>query len=299
MQNRFPLKQFKEEYGTHDQCLDALKQLRFPDNTLCPKCQKETVFYRVTNRSAYACKLCGWHVYPLAGTIFEKTSTPLDLWFYAMFLMVHTRSGTSAKQLERMLGVTYKTAWRMFKQIRMLMAQTPSLLEGIVEIDETYVGGKGINRAYEWRADKKKEILMGIVQRKGKAYVKQIPNTTKWTLINQIKENINPIAHVMTDNFLAYKNLYKHGFFKHYSVNHSDKEYVRNRLFHTNSVEGLWSHLKRGIYGVYRNVSRKYLQAYVDEYTWRYNNRKQGGRMFELLLKQTLEVKALPSEKLV
>lgn len=104
-----------------------------------------TVFYPVTGRSSYACKFCGWHIYPLASTVFEKSTTPLDLWFFAMYLMVQTRSGVSAKQLERMLEVTYKTAWRMFKQIRLLMAQSPSMLTGVIEIDESYFGGKGEN----------------------------------------------------------------------------------------------------------------------------------------------------------
>jgi transposase-like protein len=211
-----------------------------------------------------------------------------------MYLMAQTRSGTSAKQLERMLGVTYKTAWRMFKQIRLLMAQDQSLLTGIVEIDETYFGGKGVNRAYEWRADRKKEIVMGMVQRKGTAYVKHIPNTGKWTLINQIKQNVDPKAHVMTDELASYKHLYDFGYYNHGVVNHSNKEYVRGHLFHTNNVEGLWSHLKRGVYGVYRNVSKKYLQAYVDEFVFRYNNRLVGGGMFDLLLKEVAEVKTFP-----
>lgn len=149
MNTRFSLRQFKRKYGTHDLCLEAIKQFRFPDNIDCPKCKTPSVFYRVTQRSSYACKFCGHHLYPLAGTIFEKSTTGLDLWFFAMYLMVQTRSGVSAKQLERMLGVTYKTAWRIFKQIRMLMAQNPTMLEGIVEIDETFIGGKGKNRQFQ------------------------------------------------------------------------------------------------------------------------------------------------------
>lgn len=133
MNDKFSLRQFKRKYGTHDLCLEAIKLLRFPVGTVCPKCTQPTVFYPVTGRSSYACKLCGWHVYPLQGTIFEHSSTPLDLWFFAMYLMVQTRAGISAKQLERMLGVTYKTAWRIFKQIRLLMAQGGSMLDGIVE----------------------------------------------------------------------------------------------------------------------------------------------------------------------
>ncbi|QQG40586.1 MAG: IS1595 family transposase [Candidatus Levyibacteriota bacterium] len=294
MSEKFSLRSFKQKYGTHQDCLEAIKQLRFPDPFTCPKCNTMQKFYPVSGRTAYACNSCGNHIYPLAGTIFEKSTTPLDLWFFAMYLMTQTRSGTSAKQLERMLGVTYKTAWRMFKQIRLLMVQSPSLLDGIVEIDETYFGGKGKNRAYQWHGGvEEKEIIMGIVKRKGTAYAKHIPDTKKWTLINQIKQHVDPKAHVMTDDLASYRHLYDHGFYKHYSVNHSNREYVRHHLFHTNNVEGLWSHIKRGVYGVYRKVSKKYLQAYIDEYTWRYNNRNYIGGMFDILLKQVTEVKII------
>ncbi len=294
MNKKFSLRQFKRKYGTHLQCLEAIKRLRFPDEMECSKCKSLSVFYPVTNRTSYACKYCGFQIYPLAGTIFEKTSTPLDLWFFAMYLMVTTRSGTSAKQLERMLGVTYKTAWRMFKQIRMLMAETEGgLLSGIVEIDETYIGGKGKNRATKPNFNEiPKEVVWGAVERGGKAYLKHIPNTGKWTLINQIKQNVSPKAHVMTDELASYKNLYDFGYYDHDKVNHSSGEYVRG-FIHNNTIEGVWSQLKRGITGVYRVVSKKYLQSYVNEYAWRYNQRNNQGKMFEMLLRQVAEVKTL------
>ena len=226
MTNKFSLRQFKRKYGTHQMCLEAIKDLRYPDGTQCPKCKESSVFYPVTDRTAYACKFCGWHVYPLAGTVFEKSTTPLDLWFFAMYLMVQTRAGISAKQLERMLGVTYKTAWRMFKQIRILMAEDGGgMLNGIVEIDETFGG---------------------------------------------------------------YYHLPKFGYY-HESVNHQ-LEIVRGEV-HTQNIENFWSHFKRGITGVYRVVSKKYLQAYVDEYGFRYNHRNEP--MFELLLGQISGVKTL------
>lgn len=292
MSNKFSLRQFKYNYGTHEKCLEAIKQLRFPDPITCPKCNTIQKFYPVKGRTAYACNSCGNHIYPLAGTIFEKSTTGLDLWFFAMYLMTQTRSGTSAKQLERMLGVTYKTAWRMFKQIRMLMANSSggSPLDGIVEIDETFVGGKGKNKAYEADFGKKqKAIVMGIVQRRGKAYFKLIGDTSKWTLINQIKENVSPTAHLMTDELASYRSLTELGYL-HDSVAHSNNEYVSG-IVHNNTVEGFWSILKRGVYGVYRVVSKKYLQSYVDEYAWRYNNRE--GQMFDLLLNEVPRVRLL------
>jgi transposase len=297
MNDKFTLRQFKRKYGTHQQCLEAIKQLRFPEESPCPKCKKVTQFYPVTGRSSYACKLCGWHVYPLAGTVFEKSSTPLDLWFFAMYLMVQTRAGISAKQLERMLGVTYKTAWRMFKQIRLLMAQSPSMLNGIVEIDETYIGGKGENRRFEWyQGEKEKQVIMGMVEREGKAYCKHIPNSGKWTLLAQIKAHVSSNARVITDEWGGYIQLPKYGY-KHDVIRHKTT-YVIGDIY-TQNIENLWSQIKRGLNGVYRVVSKKYLQAYIDEYTWRYNNRLWAGSMFDILLKQVTEVKGFPSGQIV
>lgn len=295
MNSKFSLRQFRRKYGTHLQCLEAIKCLRFPDEMTCTKCKRLSIFYPVTNRTSYACKYCGNQIYPLAGTIFEKTSTPLDLWFFAMYLMVTTRAGTSAKQLERMLGVTYKTAWRMFKQIRMLMADTEGgLLEGVVEIDETFMGGKGKNRKHQWIQgieEKQKEVVMGMVQRNGKAYLKHIPNTGKWTLLSQIQEHVEKSAKVMTDEYRGYWQLYKYGYL-HKAVNHGKYQYRQGEAY-TQNIENIWSHLKRGIYGVYRVVSKKYLQTYVDEYAFRYNHRNNQGKMFEMLLNQVAEVKVL------
>ena len=293
MNTKFSLRSFKRKYGTHELCLEAIKRLRFSDEMECPKCKKVEKFYKVTDRTSYACNNCGHHLYPLAGTIFEKSTTPLDLWFFAMYLMVQTRSGTSAMQLQRMLGVTYKTAWRMFKQIRMLMAQNPNMLDGIVEIDETFIGGKGKNRKFEWREgieEKQKEVVMGIVQRKGTAYAKHIPNTGKWTLLKQIKDHVSPTARLMTDEYYGYTQL-KYLGYNHQFITHKET-YVVGDVY-TQSVENLWSIIKRGLYGVYRVVSPKYLQAYLDEYTWRFNNRKYAGGMFEKLLKQVMEIKPL------
>jgi len=295
MNNKFSLRQFRRKYGTHEQCLDAIKHIRYPDEMDCEKCKKLSVFYPIKGRTSYTCKYCGYQIYPLAGTIFEKSTTPLDLWFFAMYLMVQTRSGVSAKQLERMLGVTYKTAWRIFRQIRILMTQSGGdMLKGVVEIDETYIGGKGKNRAHKWIQgveEEQKEILMGMLERNGKAYIKHIPTTGKWELIEQIQRYVSPKAYVVTDELASYISLPKYGY-RHDFVKHSTQQYVKGNV-HTQTIESFWSGLKRGIYGVYRVVSKKYLQAYADEYAWRYNNRKANGGMFYLLLRQIANVKAI------
>ncbi len=241
----------------------------------------------------YACEFCGTHIAPLSGTVFEKSTTPLRLWFYAMFLMINTRSGISAKQLQRELGVTYKTAWRMFKQIRILMADTDiSLLDGTVEIDETFIGGKGWNRRYVPHFNEKpKEVVMGMIKRNGKAYLKHIENTGKWALIEQIDKHVSPKARIVTDQYAGYIQLKKRGF-RHDVVNHN-VTYVTKGDIHTQNAENVWSILKRGIYGVYRHVSKKYLQAYVDEYAFRYNYRKSNEKMFDVLLSRISSVRMI------
>src|SRR3989344_2885988 len=146
MNDKFTLSQFLKRFPDDDKCLEEVKQLRWPDLVPCDKCGKSTKHHKVEGRKSYACQWCGSHVYPLAGTIFDKTTTSLQLWFYAIYLMVQTRAGISAKQLQRELGVTYKTAWRMFTQIRKLMSDSGSPLDGEVEVDETFIGGKTSNR---------------------------------------------------------------------------------------------------------------------------------------------------------
>lgn len=281
---KFSLEQFLKKYSSDDKCLDEIFSKRYPQGVSCAKCERVTKYYKIRGRKAYSCEFCRTQISPLSGTIFEKSSVSLQLWLYAMFIMVKTRSGISAKQLQRELGVSYKTAHRMFKRIRLLMEGEPSLLNGIVEVDETFIGGKAKNRARKWIQDKQaeqKEVVMGMLQRKGRVYLKHIPNTGKLTLLSQIKENINPKAVIYTDHYLGYKHLKKYGY-NHDWINH-EKGFVSGDI-HTQGIENVWSHLKRGIYGVYRHVSKEYLQNYVNEYAWRYNNRELGDGMFEELL---------------
>lgn len=285
------------KYPHDDACLEAIFQKQYPNGVDCIKCQKVTRYYKLKDRTAYSCEFCRTQVFPLAGTIFEKSTTPLRLWFYAMFLMIKTRSGISAKQLERELGVCYKTAHRMFKQIRTLMNESGGeMLSGDVEVDETFVGGAGKNRRYLWHGnEKEKQIIMGMLSRNGKAYLKHIPNTGKWTLLKHIQENVDPKARVITDQFGGYTQLPKYGY-KHDHLNHQET-YVLGDI-HTQNVENVWSILKRGIYGVYRHVSKKYLQSYANEYAWRYNHRKLGDGMFEKLLTEVSLMKVLKSSQL-
>ncbi len=288
MIKKLSLGKFLQKYGTNDKCLDVLKHLRCPQGIFCQRCNKIKEFYKIEGRQVYQCS-CGYQIAPLAGTILEKTTTPLQYWFYAMYIISATRSGVSAKQLQRELGVTYKTAWRMFKQIRMLMAQDGAPFDGDVEVDETFMGGKAKNRAYVPNFNEKpKEVVMGMVKRGGHAYLKHIEGVGKWILLKQIQEHVSPTARVLTDEWGGYAQLSKYGYM-HQFVNHSASQYVYGDI-HTQNIEGIWSIVKRGVYGVYRIVSKKYLQAYVDEYTFRYNHRKNG-MMFNLLLQQLAGVR--------
>lgn len=286
---KLSLKTFLRKYPNNDACLDEIFNKRYPEGVDCIKCKKVTKYYKIANRTAYSCTKCRTQIFPLAGTIFEKTTVDLRLWFYAMFLMIKTRSGISAKQLERELGVCYKTAHRMFKQIRILMDETDGQpLKGIVEVDETFIGGKGENRKYIWNGnEKEKQIVMGMVERNGRAYLKHIPSTGKWALLKQIQEHVDKTARVITDQFGGYVQLAKYGY-EHDSVNHKET-YVVGDIY-TQNIEGIWSILKRGIFGVYRHVSPVYLQQYANEYSWRYNHRSKGDGMFDELLNQATRI---------
>ena len=246
----------------------------------------------MTGRTAYACDYCGKHIYPLAGTIFEKTTTPLHKWFEAMFLMGATRCGISAKQIQREIVVTYKTAWRIAHQLRKLLSEDLQL-EGLsVEIDETYVGGiRKYGRGCPMAGDKKKTPVMGMVERGGRVAALAIDNVKGSTLLGHIHDHVLPATMIFTDELNGYDGI-KHmpAGYKHRRIKHSAGVYVRGNV-HTNTIEGFWSLVKRGIGGVYHSVSQKHLQSYLDEYSFRYNRRSVPQPMFSSILEQ-VSVKA-------
>ena len=289
---RYTRNQFDAEFPNDDVCLETIKEQRFPGGVApCKKCGVDRKHYRVSGRTAYACDHCGNHIYPLAGTIFEKSTTSLRVWFQAMYLMGSTRCGISAKQIQRETGVTYKTAWRMFRQIRTLLSEEITLEGSSVEMDETYFGGR--RKGYRGRpgaGDKKKSPIVGIAERrggKGRVIAKATKSVNADTLTGMVKEFVLPESTVFTDDFSGYDRLKNHGF-THHRINHSAKVYVMGDI-HTNTIEGFWSLVKRGIGGVYHQVSQKYLQSYLDEYTFRYNRRDQGNLIFTSILKKVSE----------
>jgi transposase len=296
---RYTFEDFNREFPDNDTCLEFIKEDRFPGGvTKCERCGVDRKHYRVSNRTAYACDHCGNHIYPLAGTVFEKSTTSLRTWFYAMYLMGSTRCGISAKQIQRETGVTYKTAWRMFRQIRTLMSEDLRLEGPSVEIDETYYGGvrKG-NVGRPMRGDKKKAAVVGVVERKGRVVAKTVETVGSATLLGIVREHVLPESTIYSDEHRGYdgiKGLRRtddptvNAGYQHRRIHHSSKVYVMGDI-HTNSVEGFWSLIKRGIGGVYHSVSQKYLQSYLDEYSYRYNRRDRGNLIFKAILAEVSE----------
>jgi transposase-like protein len=230
------------------------------------------------------------HIQPTAGTIFHKSSTSLHLWFYAMYLMTSTRCGISSKQLERELGVTYKTAYRMTQKIRQqLMTQTsePFETDEPIEMDETYIGGRrrGTHRGRPSSGSHKQPVF-GMVQRGGRVYAVTVENAQAVSLLPHVQEFILPASTVYTDEWKPYNHLGKMGY-DHHRVKHAQRIYVSGDV-HTNTIEGFWSLVKRGLDGVFHGVSKKHLQGYLNEYAWRYNQRFEAeGRFRALLLRST------------
>lgn len=283
---KFTLMDFQTQFPNDRAVLDFLFKTRWPRGCTCPECAKKDCFYPVEKRRSYSCSWCGHQVYPTAGTIFHKSSTPLVSWFFAIFLMSTSRNGVAAKELERQLGVTYKTAWRMAHEIRKLMADGPVKFKGEVEIDETYVGGKRPGK--RGRGAEGKTAVIGIVNRKGGVHAEVVPAVNTAKAMSILMRNVHPDATVNTDELGIYNLVGK--IWKHNRVEHGTGEYVRGTA-HTNSIEGFWSQLKRSIDGTHHHVSRKHLQAYVNEFAFRYSNRKVGetSSMFELMAGRTGE----------
>lgn len=278
----YTIKDFEKQFPNDDACLNFLKKARWPKGIYCQKCRKVTTHYRITGRKVYSCKFCGSHVSPTAGTIFHKSETPLRSWFHAIFLMASTKTGISAKQLQRELGVTYKTAWRMFKQIRKLMSENVNPLTGEVEVDETYFGGK--RKGKRGRGASGKSVVMGMVERNGNAITKVVPDVKAKTLLPMIEQRVakeNKTV-VFTDELPSYHRIERLGY-AHEIVQHAAKQYVRG-IAHVNTVESLWSVIKRGIDGVNHSVSPLHLQSYLDSYIYRYNHRNDEQPLFQSLL---------------
>jgi len=307
-ESTYSLMEFMREFPDDDACLEHLwRETYSPDgeHAECPKCECERVFRKyktAQGRQSWTCTGCGHHVHPTAGTIFHKSSTSLHLWYYAMYLVASTRCGISAKNLERAIGVSYPTAWRMLNKIRNeVMVDDGEPLEGEVEIDEMSVDGKprkphGYNRyapplnsnrrseAQKLR-ERSRATVFAAVERGGRVKATVLPSRRGPGLQAQAIEWIDPRSIVYTDEWPAYNRLHEH-FAAHSRVNHGTGVYVDGSN-HTNTIEGWFGNVKPSIKGTYRKVSHKWLQGYLNEFAWRYNRREQRDpSMFAELVKQ-------------
>lgn len=289
------LLEFLQEFPDDEACLAYIWRERYaPDgeHAHCQRCDTERVFKRydtAQKRPAWYCQRCGFRIHPLKGTIFERSSTSLFLWFYGMYLMTSTRCGISAKQLERELGVTYKTAWRMFNKIRnQLMTQDEEPLSGEVEIDETFVGGKprqsdrARRQALGWTPQtdhwQRKAVVFGAVERGGRIRATVVPNSRASTILPLAREYVLPESLIYTDEYIPYMRLGKEGY-SHRRIKHMARVYVQGDV-HTQTIDGFFGLFKNAVRGVHHGVSHKWLQGYLNEYVWRWDRRERGYAMF-------------------
>ena len=276
------VQQFFKQFKDDEACLEHLFNVRFGQGHECPKCERSAQWYRIKAERAYSCQWCGHHLHPTVGTPFEKSRTSLQLWFYAIYLFTTTRHGVSAKELQRQLGVTYKTAWRMGHEIRKHMAEVDGddPLSGAVEVDETMIGGK--EKGKPGRSVGNKTVVMGMMERGGDIMTVVVPDIKRASLHPQVLENVEEGSTVYTDALWSYRGLDQMGY-EHEIVNHSKGEYVRGEV-HVNGIEGYWRNLKAGINSTHVHVSGEYLGNYAKEFEYRFNRRDEPWTMLPELL---------------
>ncbi len=271
-----------ERYGNENKCRDYLEELRWPDDVTCPRCAS-TDISEIAARGQYHCLSCQYHFSVMSGTIFHDSHLPLWKWFLAAYMMIESKKGISANQMKRTLNVSYKTAWYLCHRIRAAMTEiNPKPLTEIVEADETWVGGVKKNIGHGYKGNKK--IVGGVIQRGGNARLSVLEGLDRKTLHEFINKHVsNDAEAIYTDEWPSYNGIGDSNT-KHETVNHSQNEWVRGDVY-TNSVENVWSLLKRSIMGSYHKVSAKHLDAYLDELEWRFNNRENPYLFRDTLLK--------------
>lgn len=263
-----------------EQAREHLEKLRWPNGVACPRCGDMEVYTlkgkatskKPVRKGVYKCKSCRKQFTVTVGTLFEGSHIPLNKWLMAVSLMCSSKKGISAHQLHRMLGVTYKSAWFMAHRIRYAMSQpqSQSKLTGIIECDETYIGGRAKGR--RGRGAMNKTPVVALVQRDGTVRSEPMLRLTGENLKSFITKNVDNSSTIMTDDFKSYRGL-KRQFNKHFIIQHSKKQYVNGDI-HTNTIEGYFSLLKRGLNGVFHHVSERHLHRYLNEFDFRYNLRK-------------------------
>ena len=285
-----------DRFHNEDKCRRYLEGLRWPDGLECPRCGGKTIS-RIKKRHQLDCDSCRYRFSVTAGTIFHDSHLPLWKWFVAVYLIVESKKGVSANQLKRTIGTTYKTAWYLSHRIRAALNEVDAqLLKEIVEVDETFVGGRmeGQGRGYKGN----KTVVVGAMQRNGNICLKVVRGADRETLHGFIRENTaGDTEAIYTDEWPAYKGIADKDT-EHRTVKHRDKEYVAEGDVHTNSIENVWSLLKRSIVGSYHQVSAKHLDAYLDELEFRFNNR-ENPYMFRDAMLKLIVAETLPYAKLI
>ncbi len=278
--------QFFQLFPDDETCLTHLFNVRFGEGFECPKCGRAGGWHRIKAERAYSCQWCGHHLHPTVGTPFEQTRTPLQLWFYAIHLFTTTRHGVSAKELERQLGVTYKTAWRMATLIRQHMADVDHSNgvggEGmIVEIDETLIGGSVSGKGSGYKGNK--TCVVGMLERGGDVVTHVVSSRHRGPMEALIQAHVEPGTTISTDEFGSYRYLNALGY-DHMTVQHNKGQYASSNGASVNQIEGFWRHLKASINGTHIHVSGKYLARYAKEFEFRFNRRNRPEAMLPELL---------------
>lgn len=301
-----------KELNTEAKCIAFLEHMRWPDGVKCLSCQSPRITpiiakgklnkktgKRSPDRELYQCNECRFQFTATTGTVYHDTHLPLTSWFLAIALITESKKGISAAQLSRALGVQYRTAWYLAHRIRKAMVEAnPPKLTGTVEIDETYIGGKQHNN---WRKLRNKEVVMGIRERGGDLRLIHIESNKAEHLGEQIREHVSPDAQrVITDELPAYIPAFISAGIKgtqHKTIRHRDKIYVQGDIY-TNTVESAFSLFKRGLTGAFHKVSLKHLQRYLNEFSFRFNNRKSPD-LFEMTVRRMALAGNLPYAKLI
>lgn len=295
MRAKMNLSVLNTAFDTDAECRQALEELRWPDGVKCLRCQSDKIS-RIATRNQYDCDSCRYRFSVTTGTVFHDSHLPLPKWFLAVLLMCEAKKGISANQMKRTIGVAHKTAWYLCHRIRKAMADASTEpLTGTIEVDETYVGGKlrgGLGRGHYL---KNKSMVVAALQRGGNIRIRTGKVNDRETLLGFIKEVAPNPERIMTDEWQAYRGCADTDT-THETVTHSKGEYVRGDV-HTNSVEGAFGLFKRSIVGSFHQVSHKHLDRYLDEFEFRYNNRKNA-YLFRDTLTRLVTTEAMPYEKL-
>ncbi len=284
--------QFEKLFPNEDACKAYLQARRWPEGVCCPRCGNPAVYDLPSRKWHWQCEKCapdGYRFSVIAGTIFENTNKPLRDWYRVIHLMLTSKKGMSALQIQRYMGFgSYETAWSMCHKVRTALIENPEKLGGIVEVDETFIGGLAKNRHKDKRGDGSggtggsgKAIVAGAVKRKGNVIARVVANIQAATLTAFVREAVSDkVSLLVADQWVGYKHLNQE--FPHATIDHARGEYVVGAV-HTNTIEGFWSLIKRGMVGTFHKVSKKYLPLYVAEFQFRYNNRENADIFGEAL----------------